>query len=227
MIAKSCRSQLCLSSKSLLVRGWLREIEGMNNPGLPPSLWAQLDGRLWHATGSHGLIGIVADGQIRVSTSNRYPNSFCRSRGCVSLFDFGDEASDQGEFEFSNWFSWLGREHDGRCAVWLEVDRVSCGSQLISPSLAREIARREQSGGKLFTGVEACHKGPISSSQILGALFIDRHDPALFEWCNRFIGPLPAALSSFCQTLPVPPPEHPLEQALRSRKQERQNDHHN
>ncbi len=50
----------------------------MMNPGLPTSLWAQLEGRLWHATGKEGLTGIVKDEQIRVSTADRYQNSFCR-----------------------------------------------------------------------------------------------------------------------------------------------------
>src|SRR5712692_4945903 len=88
-------------------RGWT---ETMLNPGLPTSLWAQLEGKLWHATGNKGLAGIVTDGQIKVSTVDRYQNSIFRCRGCVSLFDFGQESDDQDDFMRSNWFPWLGRE---------------------------------------------------------------------------------------------------------------------
>jgi hypothetical protein len=140
----------------------------MNNPGLPASLWAQLDGKLWHATGVNGLTGIVADGKIRVGVGGRYKNSFCRSRGCVSLFDFDHEAADQDGFMFSNWFSWLGREHDGRCAIWLEIDRPSCAPLLMTPRIVLETVRTEKFRGRFFSGVEACHKGQILSSQVFG-----------------------------------------------------------
>jgi len=70
------------------------------------------------------LAGIVSDGHIKVSTADRYQNSFCRCRGCVSLFDFGQESDDQVDLMRSNWFPWLGREHDGRCAIWLESTAI-------------------------------------------------------------------------------------------------------
>jgi hypothetical protein len=196
----------------------------MMNPGLPASLWTQLEGKLWHATGNKGLAGIVSDGQINVSTADRYQNSFCRCRGCVSLFDFGQESDDQDDFMRSNWFPWLGREHDGRCAIWLEIDRRQSATRLMSPRVMLETVRKERFKGRFFCGVEACHKGPIPSSYVVGALFIDRHDPSSLARCDQPITCLPDELESFCQTLPEPPPEHPLERAHRLLKQKRQDE---
>ena len=190
----------------------------MMNPGLPTSLWAQLEGRLWHATGKEGLTGIVKDEQIRVSTADRYQNSFCRSRGCVSLFDFGQESDDQDDFMRSNWFPWVGREHDGRCAIWLEINRCRCATRIVGPRVVLETWRREGCKGKLFYGVEACHEGSIAGDCVVGALFVDRHDPSSFARCDQSIVCMADELEAFCLTLPEPPPEHPLERAHRLRK---------
>ena len=186
----------------------------MKNPGLPDSLWAQLDGRLWHATSARGLAGIAADGQIKVSTADRYENSFCRCRGCVSLFDFGQGCAKQDDFMFSNWFPWLATAHEGRCAISLEIDRVRSAARLRGPNVVLETVRSERFRGKFFSGVEACHKGPIASSQIAGALFINRYDLSSFARCERGLAFMPDELASFCQTLPEPPREHPLQRAL-------------
>lgn len=194
----------------------------MRNPGLPTFLWAQLEGRLWHATGKEGLTGIVRDERIRVSSADRYLNSFCRCRGGVSLFDFGRESDDQDDAMYSNWFTWLGKEHDGRCAIWLEVDRRRCANRLMSPRVLLETWRREGCKGKLFSGVEACYKGSIAGDCVVGALFIDRHDRASFARCDQPVACMDDELEAFCRTLPEPPPEHPLVRALRLQKQRRQ-----
>jgi hypothetical protein len=187
----------------------------MINPGLPDSLWTELGGRLWHATSLEGLTGIVADSRIRVSTGDRYRNSICRCRECVSLFDFGREALDQDDFMRSNWFSWLGSEHTGRCAIWLEIDRERSAEWLIGPIALREIVRKEQLRGRFFVGVEACHKGPIATSAIVGALILDRHDCSQFRrYAGEVAGLLHAAVS-FSDSLPPPPPESLFVRALR------------
>jgi hypothetical protein len=196
----------------------------MQNPRLPDSLWAELDGKLWHATGKTGLAGIATDGQIKVSTADRYENSFCRCRGCVSLFDFGEGSTDQDDFMRANWFPWLGTENEGRCAIWLEIDRLRSAAQLMSPSVVLERVRRERFRGKFFCGVEACHRGPIPGNHIVGALFINPHNLSSFVRCEKALTFLPDELSSFSQTLPEPSPEHPLQRALRLRKQKRQDD---
>jgi hypothetical protein len=175
-------------------RGWI----DMMNPGLPTSLWIQLEGKLWHATGHKGLAGILMGAQIKVSTGDRYRNSFCRCRGCVSLFDFGEEADDQDDFMTSNWFPWLGREHDGRCAIWLEIDRCQCAARLMTPRVVLETVRTEGFKGRFFCGVEACHKGPIPVTCVVAALFIDRYDPRSFVRCDQSIACMPQELESFC-----------------------------
>jgi hypothetical protein len=176
----------------------------MKNPGLPESLWSALDGGLWHATDINGLAGISADRRIRVSESDRYKNSFCRLRGCVSLFDFGTKALDQSDFEFSNWYGWLGNQHLGRCAVWLRIDRERASPCLIDPQAALGISRREKCHGTLFfVGVEACHKGDIPAEQILGALLVDCKNNSTFTRCEGLPDTL-LAKTFADQLLPVP-----------------------
>ena len=187
----------------------------MINPGLPDSLWTELCGRLWHATSLEGLTGIVADSRIRVSTGDRYRNSICRCRECVSLFDFGREALNQDDFMRSNWFSWLGAEHTGRCAIWLEIDRERSVDRLISPTALLEIVRKEQIGGRFFVGVEACHKGPIAANAIVGALVLDCHDCSQFQRYAGTMAYLLHAAVSFSDSLPPLPPESPFVRALR------------
>jgi hypothetical protein len=175
------------------------------NPGLPKSLWAELDGRLWHATDHNGLTGILADERIRVSTANRYENSLCCCLGCVSLFDFGRDASDQDDLEFSNWAAWLGSEHTGRCAIWLEIQREQSADRLFGPTALLEIRRREQLNQLFFIGVEACHKGPIATSAIAGALILDRDDRSSFRRYDGEVAGLMQAVATFLQSLPPPP----------------------
>jgi hypothetical protein len=190
----------------------------MINPGLPKSLWTELDGRLWHATDQQGLIGIVADGCIRVSVGDRYRNSICRCMECVSIFDFGREALDQDDFMFSNWFSWLGPEHTGRCAIWLEIDRERSAGQSIGPTTLREIVRRQQLRGRFFVGVEGCHKGPIPTRDIIGALILDRYDCSLFR---RYVGKVDNVLDEmafFPESLPPAPPQPPFARARKFKR---------
>src|SRR5216683_894636 len=191
----------------------------MINPGLPESLWAELNGGLWHATGHQGLAGIVADGFIRVG--DRYHNSICRRREAVSLFDFGPDALDQDDLMFTNWYSWLGSENDGRSAIWLEIDRKQSADKLMSQKTLLDFVRTEPVKGRFFVGVEACHEGPIAASAMVGALIIDGHDCSLFR---RHAGGLPGlseAVASFVESLPPPPPESPLVKALGEARQRR------
>jgi hypothetical protein len=151
----------------------------VKNPDLPEALWRELDGRLWHATDHHGLSGILSDRAIRVAVGNRYTHSVCRNLGCISLFDFGPDAYDQDEFLRSNWYGWLGSEHKGRCAIWLEIDRELSRDRLIGPMTLIQTKREKEIRGIFFCGVEACHQGPIALDAIVGAVLIDRYDPSL------------------------------------------------
>jgi hypothetical protein len=187
----------------------------MINPGLPDLLWTVLDGRLWHATSHQGLIGIVKDRCIRVSRSERYTNSICRRLECVSLFDFGQQALEQDDFMRANWFPWLGSEHAGRCAIWLEIDRKQVTNSLIGPITLLEIVRTKKIRGRFFTGVEGCHKGPITTSAIVGAVFLDCQDCSVFRQHVGAIGDILRDVASFLNSLPPPRPESPLARALR------------
>ena len=61
----------------------------MNNPGLPQELWNELDQGVWHATSQAVLQKIISSNAIKPSIDGGYSNSFCRSLGAVSVFDFG------------------------------------------------------------------------------------------------------------------------------------------
>jgi hypothetical protein len=187
----------------------------MVNPGLPDLLWTVLDGRLWHATSHQGLIGIVEDRCIRVSRSERYANSICRNLECVSLFDFCQEALEQDDFMLANWFPWLGTEHTGRCAIWLEIDRDQVANNLINPIAVVEIVRTKKIGGRFFKGVEACHRGPITTSTIVGALILDCQDCSVFRQHVGAIDDILRDVASFLNSLPPPRPESPFVRALR------------
>jgi hypothetical protein len=194
----------------------------MKNPGVHEPLWSALDGGLWHATDIRGLTGISADRRIRVSVADRYKNSFCRIRGCVSLFDFGAKALDQSDFEFSNWSGWLGNQHTGRCAVWLRIDRERTSPDLIDPQAVLDISRREKCHTtRFFVGVEACHKGDIPAEQVLGAILVDCKNNSFFRWCEGIPETLLGVAESFAEALP---PAHEgiaerLERANKTRRE--------
>jgi hypothetical protein len=177
----------------------------MINPGLPDLLWAEIDGRLWHATSHQGLIGIVEDKYIRVSRGERYRNSICRRLECVSLFDFGQDALDQDDFMRANWYPWLGSEHTGQVAIWLEIDREQVANKLIGPTTLVEIVRAKKIKGRFFTGVEGCHRGPITTSAIVGAVIIDCKDLSVFRRCVGETDNVLQTAVSFLNSLPLHP----------------------
>jgi hypothetical protein len=181
----------------------------MKNPGLPANLWSSLDSRLWHATDLPGLKGVIGDGFIDVSNAERYQNAFCRCKGSVSLFDFGPAASDQSEFEFANWVGWFGSEQNAPYSIWLEIDRQRSTDRLMNPAAVRDACRAapdKTTLGKLFIGVEACHRGPIALAMIIGGLVIDRYDPGFFNRLDSRTEDWPDAVVAFADRLPIRPP---------------------
>ena len=185
----------------------------MDNPGLPEALWSQLDGRLWHATGRDGLLGIVAHKEIRVAVDNRYVGSFCRNQGCVSLFDFGP-ASDDNSNQFDNWSGWLGHQQEARVAVWLEIDRANVRENLSDPIAVREALRLlmdqrraekkiHEPGITIIPGVEACHKGPIPLAAVADVLLIDQHDRNLLRRLGQPNNDTIQQIDAFETTLPA------------------------
>ena len=188
------------------------------NPGLPPSLWAMLEGRLWHATEPSGLAAIVAAQKIHVSTSSRYQRSFCRCVNSVSLFDFGPTATGICS-QFHNWVGWLGHQQGTRVVVWLEVDRVACGDRLLDAGSAKE---RQDSNSSdrcktFIPGVEACHRGPIPISAVVGMLLVADDCRERPRYCgtpvNEDIG---SEIDLFALELPPPPPDDPTIAILRA-----------
>jgi hypothetical protein len=173
----------------------------LDNPGLPQSLWATLDGRLWHATGAKGFAGIVSDGEIRVFRE-RYNNSLCKMLDGVSLMDFGSSAIDYPN-QFNNWWGWFGHQQGCRVAIWLEIDRRAVTQALLDAGAIHAIWHDNLSR-QIIPGVEACHKGAIPLASVNGVLLIDRQDLEVSEWLE-IENARGDALAKFEDRLPPPP----------------------
>ena len=186
----------------------------MDNPGLHAPLWAMLDGKLWHATGSTQLAAIIADGEIRV-IGDRYKNSLCKLRGGVSLMDFGPTAVNLSN-QFHNWSGWLGHQQDCRVAVWFEIDRDAVVANLDDARAAHSLSRLCPSRS-IIPGVEACHRGAIPIAAIASVLLIDRDfGHTSFRVCAMNKDMIDGHLTEFEQSLPPTPPEHPVVKALKA-----------
>lgn len=184
----------------------------MENPGLPPTLWAVLDTGLWHATTPTGLEGIFADGEIRI-TGDRYRNSLCRSLDGICLFDFGHAAEDVTN-QFNNWIGWFGHQQECRVPIWIKIDRDAVIANLLDARAARDLSRANFSK-KFIPGVEACHRGALPTSALVSVLMVDRYHHNTFAQCIPERDAFRFALDRFVESLPPAPPENPLLQALR------------
>lgn len=188
----------------------------MKNPGLPGDLWAVLDGRLWHATGPHGLGGILADGEIRI-VGERYGNSFCRQLGCVALLDFGPTAvNDWGQFR--NWSGWFGHQQQTRVAVWLEIDRRAAAENVIDAG-ALHGKWKDNPSKQVIPGVEAGHCGPVPVGCIGVILLIDRYERSTFELLEGVDEACLRKLEEFERSLPPAPDPDPLVAAMEARRE--------
>jgi hypothetical protein len=175
----------------------------VNNPGLPPPLWAVLDGKLWHATSPIALTGIIADRAIRVFR-DRYTNALSKSYDAVSLMDFGPTATDKDQF--INWVGWMGHQQKTRVAVWLEIDRKTVIANLFDAEAMLGLWS-DAHHLRIIPGIEACHRGPISVSAISSVLLIDRYyDHARFVECPFALDLIEGPVADFERSLPPPPP---------------------
>lgn len=204
----------------------MRKPETRDGCNLPDSLWAALNHRLWHATSTKGLKGIVESGEIRIG--DRYENSLCRHLGCVSIFDFGLTAKDHDQYR--NWNAWFGHEQKSRVAVWLEIDRDSTVNKVYDAESIRKIWHHNRLYKKrLIPGVEAGHRGVIPLCVLKGALLIDRHDLNKFKYFKGVDKTLICKAADFEKSLPPPPPPHPLEiarkRALRDKRKKIRENH--
>jgi len=183
----------------------------MDNPDLPSALWEILNNRLWHATGSKELAGIIADGEIRVF-GDRYKGSLSKALGAVSLMDFGPTAVDFDQFD--NWCGWLGHQQNSKVAIWLEIDREAVAANLYDAKATCDISANNL-GKQVIPGVEACHKGPIPISAVVSCLMIDRdHNHARFEWIPMDRDTILDSVSQFERTLEPGPPKSELVKAV-------------
>lgn len=139
---------------------------------IPTLLWAELDGRLWHATSPARLAEIVREGEISPSAERDHQGSFSDSIGAISLFDFGSSAIDHAN-QFRNVVGWLGDHQKSRTAIWLELDRGQLGENFLDAKAARAMWQQSR-GVNFIPGFEACHRGPIPIGFVRRALLIGR-----------------------------------------------------
>ena len=149
---------------------------------VPDSLWRELDGKLFHATGPEQLKSIIADGEIRI-LDGRYRKSFCKKMECVSLFDFGPGASNDCN-QHNNMLAWLGHEQGACFSFWLEIDRQAACEKVIAADELRKMWEKHLSC-KFIPGFEAGHRGPVGLGSIRRVLFIYEHNPRLYEKHDR------------------------------------------
>lgn len=170
---------------------------------LPDSLWEVINERLWHATSTEGLKGILEAGEIKIG--NRYNNSLCLHLRCVSLFDFRPTAKNYDR-QFLNWWGWFGHQQKSSVAVWLEIDRAATVDKVCDAGKMHGIWK-ENLNKQFIPGVEACHKGPIPIRVLKSALLIYRYDLKRFEHFEEVNEILIDEMVDFEKSLPLPEPE--------------------
>lgn len=173
---------------------------------LPDSLWETINERLWHATSTEGLKGILDTAEIRIGS--RYKNSLCRYLGCVSLFDFGATAKIYDR-QFLNWRGWFGYQQNSRLAVWLEIDRDAASKKVYDAGEMHRIWK-ENLNKQFIPGVEAGHKGPIPLRSLKSALLIYRYDLKRFERFEKVNENFIHQIEDFEKSLPPPPESDPF-----------------
>ena len=178
----------------------------MNNPDLPENLWKVLDGRLWHATSTSGLQGILESGEIRI-TGTRDMNSFCRHLNCVSLFDFGNTEADVITLAKVNCYRWFGTQQDESAGIWLEIDRQTTTQDVYNAECLRNMWKSTRSNKKIIAGVEAGHQGPVPIAELKSAVVIGQDGQNwLFRHYEEVDESLIGRVASFNETLPPPSP---------------------
>ena len=176
---------------------------------MPKALWSHLDGRLWHATESDSLSGMISDGEIGVGVRDRYRNSFCRYQDGVCLFDFGPTAVNDWD-QFGNWVRWFGHEQETRIAIWLKIDRAKSIEPLLDARAAHE--KWHETPGKTFIpGVEACHRGPIPLAAVVSALLIARDKREMFQQVDELNCEIFQQIAAFELELPPVRPDNVVE----------------
>jgi hypothetical protein len=179
-------------------------------------VWPMLRGNLWHATSVEASAGIIGEGVIRLGNEGvGYTNGFCRMNGWISLFDFSNSLEDIAS-QWMNWWGWFGaHDHiEGKASVWFQIDRGKVAGTVQSVGETAAAWWAATCKGNHMPHVEVCHRGPIPISAIKGALVVSNVNHDLF----KIIEPGPdwqARIEAFADTLPEPPPLHPLVLALR------------
>ncbi len=143
-------------------------------------------GGLWHTTSLSRFQAILEVGAIvpnpDIDEQDRWGTSrgahyypYVRSLNGISLFDFEDfdPISYRKKYPSSAWDQFLPFQRAWGCAVWIEIDRATVATNMISPD--QLVARWHDEGAcrrNILPRLEAAHIGPIKTSAFRRAFLI-------------------------------------------------------
>lgn len=137
-----------------------------------------LMGGVWHATSVVSFEAISADGFVKASPpTTQYENSFCRSLGRVSLFDFRDAPNLREAIERGDWTTFTNMSPED-VSVWLRIDhaRISvppCAHLLKEWNCLRENGQPLSVNMRIICDLETSHTGNLPTSAFSEVLLID------------------------------------------------------
>jgi len=137
-----------------------------------------LKGGVWHATSAVNFNAIYADGCVKASPpATRYENSFCRSLGKVSLFDFRDAPNLWKAIERNDWASFTSIPPEG-ASVWLRIDHSrihipSCVDLLKEWNDGRDSGQPLSLNMRIISDLETGRAGDLPTTSFSEVLLID------------------------------------------------------
>jgi len=142
-----------------------RHIRGESEP--LDDILSLLQGRVFHVTKHEYLSSILADGQIKPNTDGTLPttfgsssNAYFRKRGCVAVFDYRAEPTEEIKFYRSKCWPFMPARdcNEGIAILLLKPDVYA---NLIPWTQSKEDGSLSE---MVVPGVEAGHPGPIPLS---------------------------------------------------------------
>jgi hypothetical protein len=151
---------------------------------------SELCGGLWHTTHPERFKAILASGALlpdpEVPDADRWGTSqgpdhypYVRTLGGVSLFDFDqfDAEAYSEKYPLSCWYEFVPYRQRWGCSVWIEIDRLRVGLQLISgPQLLARWKADKAYGHNIMPFIEAAHLGPVPRAAFRRCFLVRKED---------------------------------------------------
>lgn len=150
----------------------------------------ELYGGLWHTIHPERFEAILASGALlpdpEVPDGDRWGTSqgpdyypYVRTLGGISLFDFDqfDAETYSERCPNSSWCEFVPYQQHWGCSVWIEIDRIQAGPQLISgPDLVARWKADSAYGHNIMPYIEAAHLGPLPRTAFKRAFLVREED---------------------------------------------------